>query len=258
MATLGDAVNTFKKSSVNSITNAVTAMQQLGSQAQSTADIISDATPINTMRINDTPTVNHTREIIASLEKVQIKATGIQGAMQKIGLVVPTKKFKDLENGAEKVRQKYEQVRAALQKGLDEGTIETGGTTYKKKMAELDALRNKYDELIQKQKELSLEGFTLNPNIQKAYSGIKETVSGVKQTFNGISSAVGTVNKHISSFIGKLRSLGSQSKRTKRDTGSLADGAKKLANEFFRVSKMLKHVWHYVRLLKRLATVSSH
>ena len=240
MATLGDAVNTFKKSSVNSITNAVTAMQQLGSQAQSTANIISDAMPKNTMRVNDKPTVNHTREIIASLEKVQIKATGIQGVMQKIGLVVPTKKFKDLENGAEKVRQKYEQVRAALQKGLDEGTIETGGTTYKKKMAELDALRNKYDELIQKQKELSLEGFTLNPNIQKAYSGIKETVSGVKQTFNGISSAVGTVNKHISSFIGKLRSLGSQSKRTKRDTGSLADGAKKLANEFFRVSKMLK------------------
>ena len=241
MAVLGDAVQNFKKSSVNSITNAVTAMQQLGSQAQSTANIISDAMPKNTtVSVNDKPTVNHTREIIASLEKVQIKATGIQGAMQKIGLVVPTKKFKDLENGAEKVRQKYEQVRAALQKGLDEGTIETGGTTYKKKMAELDALRNKYDELIQKQKELSLEGFTLNPNIQKAYSGIKETVSGVKQTFNGISSAVGTVNKHISSFIGKLRSLGSQSKKTKRDTGSLADGAKKLANEFFRVSKMLK------------------
>jgi len=243
MATLGDAVNTFKKSSVNSITNAVTAMQTLQTQTQATANVISNVIskknqPISTG--DNKPNLNQATELIASLDKVQVKANGIQGVFQKIGFVVPTKKFKDLENSAEKVRQKYEQVRAALQKGLDEGTIETGGTTYKKKMAELDALRNKYDELIQKQKELSLEGFTLNPNIQKAYSGIKETVSGVKQTFNGISSAVGTVNKHISSFIGKLRSLGSQSKRTKRDTGSLADGAKKLANEFFRVSKMLK------------------
>ena len=161
MSTLGDAVNTFKKSSVNSITNAVTAMQNLRSQTQATANTISNAIPKSSAPIErgnrTNESLSQTKELVATLDKVQIKATGIQGVFQKMGLVVPTKRFKDLENSAEKVRQKYEEVRSALQKGLNEGSVESGGTEYKKKMAELDALRNKYNELILKQRELAKE-----------------------------------------------------------------------------------------------------
>lgn len=243
MATLGDAVQTFKKSSVNSIANAATAMQKLKVEAKDTATSISQAVSMSGQSPkmeSGVPDIKAAKTMIKELDRIEIKATGVTGILQKMGIVKPSKGFESLADQADKVRNKYQELRTTLQKSLDDGSIKADTPAFQKKMAELDALRNKYDELIQKQKELSLEGFTLNPNIQKAYSGIKETVSGVKQTFNGISSAVGTVNKHISSFIGKLRSLGSQSKRTKRDTGSLADGAKKLANEFFRVSKMLK------------------
>ncbi|MBR6003204.1 MAG: hypothetical protein IK068_00610, partial [Lachnospiraceae bacterium] len=242
MSTLGEAVNTFKKSSVNSITNAVTAMQNLQAQTQATANTISNAIPKSSVPIErgnrTNESLSQTKELVATLDKVQIKATGIQGVFQKMGLVVPTKRFKDLENSAEKVRQKYEEVRSALQKGLNEGSVESGGTEYKKKMAELDALRNKYDELILKQRELAKEGggFTLAPGLKQAASGAK----AIDSSFRSLSGALGTVSKKFSSIISKVRSFGSHAKSTKRDTSSLADAAKKLSNEFFRVSKMLK------------------
>ena len=246
MATLGSSLDSFKRSSVNSIKNAVTAMQELGQQTQQTASTIDSATTKTTTNVslgNAKGALSDAKEIIATLDKVQVKAKGVTGIMQKMGIVTPTKAFKTLEQNAEKVRQKYEELRSTLQKGLNTGEITSGSTEYKKKMAELDALRNKYDELIQKQRELALEGnkgFTINPNIQKAYAGIKDTVNGVKKAFGGVSSIIGTANKYINSFIGKLRSLGKTTRSTKTDTSSLTDSAKKLANEFLRVSKMLK------------------
>ena len=126
MANLGTAVQTFKKSSVSGISNAVAAMQTLGQTAQKTATTISNATPKKSgspsmgNNIGDNQNV---KEIVASLDKVQIKANGVKGILQKMGMVVPTKSFKMLEENAEKVRQKYEQIRQTLQKGLDAGKI---------------------------------------------------------------------------------------------------------------------------------------
>jgi len=245
MSNLGEAVQTFKRSSVNSIQNAVTAMQNLGTATQQTASTISNVTPKKSQAIsftNSKGSVSASKEIVASLDRVEVKAKGVTGILQKMGIYTPTKPFKALADNAEKIRQKYEQLRSTIQKGLNEGSITSGDSTYKKKMAELDALRNKYDELIQKQKELALEGkgFSISPNLKNAYAGVKDTVSGVKKAFNGISSVIGTANKYINSFIGKLRSLGRSSKSVKKDTSSLTEAAKKLSNEFFRVSKMLK------------------
>lgn len=246
MSTLGSAVEAFKKSSVNSITNAVSAMQNLQTQTRETANTINSVKPKsqkvsfnNNKPLNIT---NNTQEIIASLDKVQVKAQGVQGVMQKIGLYVPTKRFKELERSAEKVRGKYEELRATIQKSLNAGEMTSGSSEHTKKMAELDALRNKYDELILKQKELALEGkgFTLNPNISKAFQGVSNSVKGVKQAFNGITSIVQSANKGISALVSKIRSIGSTSKKASQDTTSLNNVVKKLGNELFRVSKMLK------------------
>ena len=246
MSTLGSAVEAFKKSSVNSITNAVSAMQNLQTQTKETANTINSVTPKSQkVSFNNNKPLNisnNTQEIIASLDKVQVKAQGVQGIMQKIGLYVPTKRFKELERSAEKVRNKYEELRATIQKSLNAGEMTSGSSEHTKKMAELDALRNKYDELILKQKELAIEGkgFTLNPNISKAFQGVSNSVKGVKQAFGGITSIVQSANKGISALISKIRSIGTTSKKASQDTTSLNKVVKKLGNELFRVSKMLK------------------
>ena len=241
MSTLGTAVNAFKKSSVNSITSAVAAMQNLGTATKQTAQTVNNVTPKNPaipkMQNVASPATN-VQEVVASLDKVQVKAKGVQAILAKMGVFVPTKQFKDLEQNAEKVRAKYDEVRQTLQKGLNEGSVTKGDSTYKKKMAELDALRNKYDELIQKQEELAREGgrFTLANGLKQALSSAK----AMDSSFRSLQSAMGAVSGKFKSIISKVRSFGSQTKKTAHETISLTDAAKKLSNELLRVSKMLK------------------
>lgn len=247
MSNLGEAVQTFKRSSVNSITNAVSAMQNLQSQTQATAKTISNAIPNSSVPIERGNRANESlsqaKELVATLDKVQVKASTTSRILEKMGLATPTKKFKDLESSAEKVRQKYDQVRAALQKGLNEGSIESGGTEYKKKMAELDALRNKYDELILKQRELAREGgaVQLNPTLSKSIDAFKSGFSQIGGVIKGgLVAGLRLANNHVKSFVTRIKSAGSALKNMVTGGNSASKMAKKFASELFRVSKMLK------------------
>ena len=263
MTTLGDAVQAFKKSSVNSITNAVTAMQTLGQTAQQTATAVSNAVPKNSQNVSmgdNKGTLETTRQIIDSLDKVQVKATGVSRILEKMGLATPTKKFKELEANAEKVRQKYEELRVAVQKSLNEGEMNTGSDTYKKKMAELDALRNSYNELILKQRELAQEGgaVSINPTLMSSINAFK---SGVSQTAsilkNGLLAGIRFVNKHISSFVSHIKQASSSLKNMVTGGNGATKMAKKFANEIFRVSKMLKLMVTRMALRKVIAEVGN-
>ena len=177
----------------------------------------------------------------SELEKVNVSANGVKGVLAKMGVLVPTNKFKNLQEQAEKVRIKYNELRATMQKALESGKYSSDSDKYQKKVRDLEALRNEYDRLIEKQKELALsDGFKINPNITQAFQGISQAVGGVKQSFSGVASVVNTVNGYVDSFLGKIKSLSSASKRAKRDTVSLTDSFKKFAKEITRVSKMLK------------------
>jgi len=264
MANLGTAVQTFKRSSVNGITSAVTAMQSLGQQAQKTATTISNATP----KKSGTPSMGNNigdnqniKNIVASLDKVQVKASGVKGILQKMGMVVPTKSFKTLEENAEKVRQKYEQLRQTLQKGMDAGKITSDSSEYVKKMAELDGLRNKYDELILKQRQLAQEGgaFATNPAFSKFAQSLEPFKNSVSQTAsilkNGLIAGIRFANNHIKSFVSRLTNMGKALKNTVTQGNSATKMAKKFANEIFRVSKMLKLMVTRMALRKVIAEV---
>ena len=264
MSTLGEAVNTFKKSSVNSITNAVTAMQNLQAQTQATANVISNAIPKSSVPIERgnraNESLSQTKEIIASLDKVEVKATGVTRILSKMGLATPTKQFKGLEKDAEAVRQKYEEVRATLQKGLDTGAIMHDSSEYKKKMAELDVLRNKYNELILKQREMAQEGsaFKISPTLTKTVDAFKSGFASAGSVIkNGFVGALRFANKHISSFASRLRNVGSSLKQTITGGNSATKMAKKFANELLRVSKMLKLMITRMALRKVIAEVGN-
>ena len=261
MTNLGTAVQTFKKSSVNSITNAVAAMETLGHQAERTANTISKSTPKSSKNVsaNSKPVdIGSISQVISSLDKVQVKASGVKGILQKLGNVVPTKAFKTLEENAEKVRRKYDEVRQTLQKGLEAGKITSDSSEYAKKMAELEGLRNKYDELILKQRQLSREGgaFRLSPALTKSIDILK---SGLSQVANlvksGVLSAFKSINAHVKSFSNRIKDAGKALKNTITSGNSATKVAKKFANEIFRVSKMLKLMITRMALRKVIAEV---
>ena len=264
MEVLGGAVENFKKSSVNSISNAVAAMQNMKQTATQTAGAIQQATPKNqqtNLKMGDNRAVlSDTKELIASLDKVEVKATGVTRILSKMGLATPTKQFKSLEKDAEAVRQKYEEVRATLQKGLDTGAIMHDSSDYKKKMAELDALRNKYDELILKQREMAQEGsaFKISPTLTKTVDAFKSGFASAGSVIkNGFVGALRFANKHISSFASRLRNVGSSLKQTITGGNNATKMAKKFANELLRVSKMLKLMVTRMALRKVIAEVGN-
>jgi len=260
MSNLGQAVQTFKRSSVNGITNAVTAMQQLGQTAQTTANTVQSAAAkmpkVDSIQ-GSTATAESVRTVVAELDKVASRTDAIKQKFK--GLIVPTKGFKSLEEQADKVAKKYDELREKMQKALDSGEITAGSSAYEKMSAQLDGLRNQYDQLILKQKELALEGgaFKVNDNIGKAYQGIQQAVGGMKQTFGGVSSVVQTANKYINSFISKISKIGSASKSAKRETAKFTDYIKRLGKEVTRVSKMLKLMITRMALRKVIEAVGN-
>lgn len=263
MATLGDAVQTFKKSSVNSIANAATAMQKLKVEAKDTATSISQAVSISGQSPkmeSGVPDIKSAKTMIKELDRIEIKATGVTGILQKMGIVKPSKGFKSLADQADKVRNKYQELRTTLQKSLDDGSIKADTPAFQKKMAELDALRNKYNELILKQRELAQAGdaFKVNTTWEKSISAFKSGFSSVTGIVKGgLLAAMKGVNNHVKSFTSRIREAGSALKKTVSGGNSATNMAKKFANEIFRVSKMLKLMITRMALRKVIAEVGN-
>lgn len=242
MANMSSAVQGMGARSVKSLTNAAQAMSNLQQQAKSTASSI----PKMPSQAKFTPNTgsltlaNDFKDANSELQKSVYMANNLKGIFAKI--VVPTNKFKSLGEQAEKIRTKYNELRESMSKALESSELTSSSKGFEKQQKELQALRNEYDRLIQKQKELAQEGgaFHLNPNFAKAYQGVGQAVKGVKQAFSGVGNVVDTVNGYINTFIKKLSGFGAASKKTKKDADSLSDTVKKLAKEVTRLGKMMK------------------
>lgn len=102
------------------------------------------------------------------VQRAKSKFLGLQGVLRNLRITVPTDGLQKVESDMEKVRQKYNSIVETINRKSQ--TVSFYGTTsdYKNKMVELEALRNKYQGLINKQTELSRAGgggLGINPEI---------------------------------------------------------------------------------------------
>lgn len=245
MSTLGSAVEAFKKSSVNSITNAVSAMQNLQTQTRETANTINSVTPksqkVNLNNNKPVDMASSVKTVIPLLDKVESRTESIKSKFK--GIFVPTKPFKTLDEQASKVAQKYDDLRQKMQEALKTGSMEVGDDKFKKQSAELDALRNKYNDLILKQKELALSGgaVQLNPTLKTSLEAFSSGFSKVTHLIrNGFVAGIKSANSHLKSFATRIKQTVSAAKNAITSGHKATDMAKKFANELTRMSKMLK------------------
>lgn len=244
MATLGEAVQAFKKSTVSSITNAAQAMTNFKSETEKTVEAVNNATTKNPSKAgmgNNQGALQNFDDMVKSLDKVASRTDALKSKFK--GLLVPTKSFKTLEEQAEKVAKKYDELREKMQRGLSSGEIDAGSESYKRMEAQLDGLRNKYDELILKQKELALagDGIQINPNVINTVNAFKSGFTKVTDIVkNGVAAAFRSANTHIKAFAGHLKNAARAAKETVTGGNKAKDMAKKFASELMRVSKMLK------------------
>lgn len=252
IATVSSSISNLGGKSVRQVAGMTTALRVAGEEAKKVANNINNATKGTTIKAPKTPEVNiksnaadvanKFSEVNKEITKSSMEVGKFTQKLLNAKLAVPTDKMKNLQEATENARKKYNDLRDSIEKALRAGNLKEGSTQLENKQKQLDGLRQKYDDLILKQRQLAEEGksIQLNPNFGKAFSGLKQTVGGVKQAFGGVSSVIKTANGYINTFISKIKSLGTSTKKTQKDATSLTDTVKKLSSELLRVSKMLK------------------
>nr|DAP01668.1 MAG TPA: minor tail protein [Caudoviricetes sp.] len=171
-----------------------------------------------------------------SLSKTELSAqksaTKIVEIFKNNKIIVQTDGFKKVQNEIQKVKKQYEELVKSIQ--LKSQTISFYGASsdFKKKQAELAALREDYQRLINKQKEMSIlrfdsKGFT---------DGLAKLQGFVSKTSN----TLGRINKKINEFGKKLLSLVAPTQKARAALRGLDITNASLAKSLLRTTKMLK------------------
>lgn len=142
---------------------------------------------------------------IPSLADAENKAKSIGDTIKNafIGakIIVPTKSLVDVQKEIEKVKAKYQSLTDTINRKASTTKFYGASTEFRNKQAELAALRTQYQDLINKQKELSLSG------------GYEFNFDGMLSSINGITSAFGKFKGSIKSVISFVKSLGKALKK---------------------------------------------
>lgn len=171
-----------------------------------------------------------------SLSKTELSAqksaSKIAETFKNNKIIVQTDGFKKVQNEIQKVKKQYEELVKSIQ--LKSQTISFYGASsdFKKKQAELAALREDYQRLINKQKEMSIlrfdsKGFT---------DGLAKLQGFVSKTSN----TLGRINKKINEFGRKLLSLVAPTQKARAALRGLDITNASLAKSLLRTTKMLK------------------
>nr|DAO52686.1 MAG TPA: minor tail protein [Caudoviricetes sp.] len=171
-----------------------------------------------------------------SLSKTELSAkksaSNIAEIFKNNKIIVQTDGFKKVQNEIQKVKKQYEELVKSIQ--LKSQTISFYGASsdFKKKQAELAALREDYQRLINKQKEMSIlrfdsKGFT---------DGLAKLQGFVSKTSN----TLGRINKKINEFGRKLLSLVAPTQKARAALRGLDITNASLAKSLLRTTKMLK------------------
>ena len=245
LSNMANAAQSTGKRAVNNLTHMTDALQRFQTQStqSSTGGIgvnagVADRTAASAQKIaNEVSLAN------AELNKTAISVNSIGAKLAKIKALVPTKQFKSLQEQADKTKAKFNEVRDAMQKGLASGNLQEGSKEYEKMQTKLEALRNEYDRLIQKQTELAMsgKGFQLNPSLQKGLESFKSGFTSViKLAGRGLAGAFKAAGHGIASFTKHLYSANVAQKALSKTMSTLKSLPQKFAKELTRVFKMLK------------------
>ena len=244
---LGSAMTSLKGTSAKSITKYAEALNNVSDAgktafepivqgeakvAEKTEALADNAEKVNTnLKAMDKTSLDQVADsaekAASSLGSALTRVTSVKAGFRHI--VVPTKSFKNLENQINRVADKYNALQERMKKGLSSGDLSADDDKYMKMSAQLDALRNKYDELILKQKELAMEGSAIRLN-----PGVEAALGGFKSGFSAVSSIIKF------GFVAGIKMANTSLKPFRLLLDKATGAASRFAKGVHRITKMLK------------------
>lgn len=181
--------------------------------------------------------------IEAPIDKIVGKTKVLRDSVSDIKVSLSSPSLKQVERQIENIKKKYEDVVASIERGA--ANKDFFGTTpeFKRKTAELSAMRQKYQDLMQIQKELSLSGQTedkgkADGKAKTQANSFQATVNAISKTAKNLERVVLNVKKHIDNLIRSIARLVSNG--FKKLAGGIRSAVSNIAKFTGAIAKMIK------------------
>lgn len=157
-------------------------------------------------------------------------ADDVKNTFRNLKITIPTDSLKNVQKEMELLKKQYDRIVDSI--NLKSKQIESYDATpdFKNKQIQLEEIRNRYQELIRQQEELSRVGG----------GGFKLNLGDFKKNLSTLESGLRRINKLLTTFAKKIISANSASKSTKSALESFNLASASLAKSILRVSNMLK------------------
>lgn len=135
--------------------------------------------------------------IDSEIDGVKSKFYSLKETMRGMRIVIPTDSLKQVETDIQKVQDKYNSIAENIRRKSQTVNFYGASQDFKNKQIELEALKNQYQELINKQKELAQiggGGYKLN------ISGFTDSAKSLQKSLQPLSSTLQRVTRSMSNF----------------------------------------------------------
>lgn len=177
--------------------------------------------------------------IDASFENFTAKATSakenIQNIFAKLKIIVPTDEMTRLQKEIDKVRQQWQNTVDHINQKANTVQFYGASQDFKNKQAELTALKNQYQELINKQKELALSGgYRIN------YEAMNKGTKIFNESLQSLKNTLSKINHALARFASGLKNIILPVNAAKKSVNGLQKLANTFAKSITRVVRMFK------------------
>lgn len=170
--------------------------------------------------------------IDAPVDRIVSKTKILKDNLANMKINISPNSLQEVEKQIEKIKQAYASLVEKMGKSAAVTPFYGASADFKKKQIELSALRQRYQDLINKQKELSLSGQSVGLKL----NSLSEKASALSRFFDRL-------NQALKNTIGKLLSFRTHTEKATKKTNSFVVSLGKLYAAIWALRRVFNGLW---------------
>lgn len=170
--------------------------------------------------------------IDAPVDKIVSKTKILKDNLSNMKINISSNSLQEVEKQIEKIKQAYVNLVEKMGRKADTTPFYGATQDFRNKMAELSALRQRYQDLINKQKELSISGQSASSKL----NSLSEKVSTLSRFFEKL-------NQALKNTVGRLISFRTHTEKATKKTNSFIVALGKLYAAVWALRRVFNGLW---------------